>query len=344
VIRFLATCLLLLSSTTVSAQEATATFGSGEHALLMRSTTDIAIIRPALEAFLASHPDMRIDYEQWGSNALYANALSACSGESPAADAVFSSAVHQMVDLVNSACASSYRSGLTQALPPARRWRDELWGLTEEPAVLIYNRALVPEGDVPGSRFELLDLMRQKPEAYRGKIATYDIAASGLGYLFAFSDSSEATTFGALLEGFARTQAVATCCSAEIIEAVSQGRYLLGYNVLGSYVQNAAPANVGVILPEDYTMFLSRAYMIPRQARDPDAAAALLDFLLSVEGQALLSRAGLIYPEDPSETGLLPSAKRFIALAPPLLVAVDRSNAETFLSVWNTAFPPIAAP
>ena len=76
--------------------------------------------------------------------------------------------------------------------------------------------------DVPRSRFALLDMMRNRPDLLQRRIATYDIAASGLGYLFAHADSLEATTFGAMLEGFARVQAVATCCSSEIIDAVAE--------------------------------------------------------------------------------------------------------------------------
>ncbi|WP_068108333.1 ABC transporter substrate-binding protein [Tropicimonas marinistellae] len=331
-------CVSMLASGHAAAQEATVQFGTGAQRLNVRSTTDIAIIAPVLDGFIAENPQIRIDYEQWGSNALQENTRRACAGEIDAADAVFSSAVHHMVGLVNSACARSYRSALTDALAPTRRWRDELWGITEEPAVLIYNTEHVAPEDVPRSRFDLLDLMRRKPDSYRNRIATYDIEASGLGYLYAFSDSLEATTFGSLLEGFARTEAVATCCSAEIIDAVSEARFLLGYNVLGSYVQNAAAPNVGVILPEDYTVFLSRAYMITTGAKNPDAAQKLLDFLLSREGQNLLARSGMIYPDDPSETGLLPSAKRFVALAPPLLVALDRGTRERFLAFWSRSF------
>lgn len=327
-----------------AAQEAVARFGSGKVPLLVRSTTDISVIEPALEAFVQANPDLAIVYEQWGSNALYETSQKACAGEGQVADAVLSSASHQMVDLVNRACASRYRSERTAALPPPRRWRDELWGLTEEPAVIIYNTDLVAAEEVPRNRFALLDLMRQKPDAYRGRIATYDIEESGLGYLYAFSDSLEATTFGALLEGFARTEAVATCCSAEIINSVAEGRFLIAYNVLGSYVQNGAAANVGVILPEDYTLFMSRAYLIPRGAANRVGAERLLDFMLSEAGQRIIRDKGLVFEDDPALGGLLPSARRFIALDPPLLVALDQQKVERFVLRWRNAFSAPVSP
>ncbi|WP_170451869.1 ABC transporter substrate-binding protein [Ruegeria arenilitoris] len=339
-IRFLiplALCLLTLGTRT-AAQEAVTEFGTGPTPLLVRSTTDIGIIRPVMEQFAAQNPDLTITYEQWGSNALFQHSKTACkTGHSPA-DAVFSSAVQQMVWLVNAACAHRYSSALTQALPPARRWRDELWGITTEPAVIVYNKDRLDDLEVPRSRFALLDAMRTRPDLLRGRVATYDIAASGLGYLFAYGDSLEATTFGSLIEGFARIDAIATCCSAEIIRDVAEGRFLIAYNVLGSYVANAQDPAVGVILPEDYTLVLSRAFLIPKNAGNSVAAARLLDFLLSAQAQDLLATSGLVSRMDSAETGLTPSARRFIPLSPALLVASDPNRRAELFKLWNDAF------
>lgn len=336
--------LLLATTAAVHAQEDTARFGTGPTVLTLRSTTDITILAPAIEQFVAANPDLTVAYEQWGSNDLFAISRKDCETGRPGADAVFSSGVHQLVWLVNAACAAPHQSPQTAALPPARRWRNELWGVTEEPAVIIYNTRQLSAEDVPRDRFALLDLMRQNPPELRRRIATYDIGASGLGYLFAYSDSLEATTFGALLEGFSRMEAVATCCSAEIIDGVSDGRYLIAYNVLGSYVESDLDPEVGIILPEDYTLILSRAYMIARTATQPEAAGRLLDFLLSTEGRAALTRVGLVKSWEASETGLLPSARRQIALSPTLLVALDQNRREKLFDLWDKAFAIDARP
>lgn len=324
------------------AQEAIQKFSTGnaenEIELVLRSTTDIDVLKPVVAAFVAENPAITVIYEQWGSNALYENSLAACEGALPAADAVFSSGVHQMIDLVNRACASPYISGQTAALPRSRRWRDELWGVTKEPAVIIYNTELVPAADAPRTRFALLDLMRRPNSIYQGKIATYDIEASGLGYLFAFMDSLEATTFGALLEGFSRTQAIATCCSSEIIKGVAEGKYLIAYNVLGSYVDELSSEKIGVILPEDYTFFLSRAFMIPKNARYKDQAATLLDFMLSAKGQEILRQSNLVFREDSDLVRLPESAERTIAIEPTLLVASDQHQRARFMALWGSAF------
>lgn len=337
-IRAALTALAILTALPAHTAEDTAVFGSETgRPLLFRSTTDIRVLGPTIQEFTRLNPDVRVIYEQWGSNALFDESRSDCD-QGHGADAILSSAVHQMVELVNSACAAPYRSAYTDALHIDRRWRDELWGITREAAVIIYNTALVPPADVPHSRFELLDLMRRNNPAYQDRIATYDIEASGLGYLFAFSDSLEASTFGALLEGFSRVDAVATCCSNEIIQGVSSGRYLIAYNVLGSYVSTQYRDNVSVVMPEDYTLFLSRAYMIPRHARNQGDATRLLDFLLSARGEALLKESGLVQRRDPEETFLPESSERAIPIDPMLLVARDQHRRKRFIAQWRATF------
>ena len=345
---FLLFAAVLLHAGTVGAQEMTHLFGAEDapRRLVIRSTTDTDIFSGVVEAFLEERPGVSILYEQWGSNDLYELTSKDCRSGRDGADVVISSGVHQMVKLVNDACAAKYRSNLTQVLPQALRWRDELWGITREPAVIVYNRAEVPPVDVPRTRFDLLDLLRPEASPYAGRVATYDIEASGLGYLFAFMDSQEATTFGALLESLGRTGADATCCSAEIIEGVATGKYLLAYNVLGSYAEGFAREDdrIGIVLPQDYTLVLSRVLMIPKQAGNMADARAFLDFLLSLKGRAELRQALLIAPSLDGETAdtgeaISETALRPIGLSPSLLVALDRQKRDQFIRLWRGAFP-----
>lgn len=340
--------LLALLPGAAPALEAQRSFGDAAAGtrLLLRSTTDLAIFGPVIERFLARAPDIAVDYEQWGSNDLYDTALAECRAGQVGADLVISSGVHQMVRLVNDACAATYRSSATATLPAAQRWRDQLWGVTREPAVMVYNRALVPPAEIPRTRFDLLDLLRPEESRYAGKVATYDVESSGLGYLFAFADAREATTFGAVLESLGRTGAVATCCSAEIIAGVAEGDYLLAYNVLGSYAQvvERDDPRIGMVMPADYTLILSRAAMIPRNAAHPDAAGRLLDFLAGPEGQAALADVLLISAPSGNETGeegpvLSETALRPISLTPALIVALDRQKRASFIELWRKSFP-----
>ncbi len=306
--------------------------------LLMRTATDIDVLAPLLAAYTDINPDVGITIESWNTNDLYTVSDRACRDRQGAADLLISSAVDQMVKLANDGCARPHASSLTQALAATTNWRDEVFGVTSEPAVIVYNRDLVPPADAPQSRFDLLDLLRRQPQTYFGKVATYDIRDSGVGYMLAVLDSQQATTFGSLIEAFGRTGAVATCCSAEIIEGVAAGTYLIAYNVLGSYAlaRAADDPRLAVVLPEDYTLVLSRAALIPKGAANPADAGALVDFMLSPAGRALLAGTHMIVDVAPEEQARL----RPIPLSPVLLVNLDRQKRALMLARWDETFPP----
>ena len=344
-LRFLIACLGLLAAPATGA-ELEATLGSTDadaQVVTLRTTTDFDVLAPVLEAFLEDRPGLSISYEQWGSNDLLDLTRADCASGKPGADLVISSAVHHMVALVNAGCASAHSSPMTQRLERDLTWRDELFGLTREPVVMVYNRDLVPPEDVPRSRFDLLDLLRPDNSRFRGRVATYDIEESGLGFLLAFADSLEATTFGSLLEAFGRSEAVTTCCSAEIIDRVIRGDYLVAYNVLGSYALDHAETEprLGVVAPSDYTLLLSRAAMIPRGASDPAGAGSILDYLLSDDGRRQLTRARLWTDLDEQDGAALDlpadtvAASRYIPLSLAMLVAMDAQTREAFIETWR---------
>lgn len=347
-IRRAALVLALMAGTGAAAQELVERIGPADatRELLVRSTTDLGVLRPVLESFLATEPGTALVYEQWLSNNLHHLSMTECAAGTPGADLVISSAVHQLVAFVNGACAASHVSEATAALPARLSWRDELWGITREPAVIVYDRDRLAPDEVPLSRFDLLDTLRTAPDRYAGRVATYDIEASGLGFLFAYADSLEATTFGGLLEAFGRIDAVATCCSAEIMQGVLDGEYLVAYNIIGSYAFALAEENpsLGIVAPADYTLILARGAVLPRAGRNRVLATRLIDYLLSPAGRQGLRQANLhadldmLIEKGAVPEGVGPSQLRPIELSPKLLVASDRHKRALFKDLWRKSF------
>ena len=319
----------------VPAAEASAT-------LRVQGATDPEFFAGLLSRFAALNPGLHVVYEDITTNALNGLAVAACAGTAPSADLVVSSSVDQQVKLVNDGCAQPHVSDATAAMPTWASWRDELFGLTFEPIVMVYNRDLVPPGKVPTSRFDLIDLLRPDHNLFTGRIATYDIEASGVGYLLAFADSQQATTFGRLIEAFGRNDVVATCCFKEIVDGVAMGKYLLAYNMFASYAlaRAATDKRIGIVAPSDYTLVLSRAAFIPKAAGNPDMAGALLDFALSEEGKRILATSSLMVSFTEEGGGVAPSLDgmpnlRPIAFSPVLLVGLDKEKRRLFLDLWN---------
>ncbi len=145
-------------------------------------------------------------------------------------------------------------------MPGWANLRNEAFGFSFEPAVIVYNSSLVPSEDIPLTRNALVELLRNKPGTYDGKVGTYGITLSGIGYLFAFFDSQQSSLFGGYWK-FGRARAVLEPTTGGILDRIETGELLIGYNLLGSYAygrkRDGAP--IGIVLPHDFTIVLSRA-------------------------------------------------------------------------------------
>jgi two-component system sensor histidine kinase TctE len=314
-------------------------------------TTDTGAMRPLIEDFQRLQPTLAVRYYEYTTNELDQRFRAQADAGAPQADLLISSAMDLQVRLVNDGYARTWRSDATAWLPAWARWRDQAFGFTFEPAVIVYDpRRLSPE-HVPATRFELIRLLRENPVRFSGRVGTYDIEASGVGYLFASQDSLQSSTFGRLIESLGRIGVRLACCTSELLAGIERGELLLAYNVLGSYAQAriAQGAPLAVMLPKDYTLIMARVALIPLQAPNAEAAGRLLDYLLSARGQALIAQASYLYALNPEVSGgssaqqlnvQVDGPLRPIGLGPGLLVYLDRLKRERFLKEWRASVYP----
>ncbi|TPW26268.1 ABC transporter substrate-binding protein [Pararhizobium mangrovi] len=350
--RMIATLLVLLLGTNAGAAASRTQFdaasGDVRETLTIASVTDLWAFRPLIAAFQSRHPEVAISYLQDTSRNLDERARAACRDGAFLADVIVSTADAEQVRFVNDGCSQPIAAPAIDALPEWAHWRGEVVGLTVEPGVIVYNRAGVAADEVPRDRFALVDLLRRS-ERFTGRIGTYDIVRSGVGYLFAFEDAVQATTWGRLIESFGRNDVGTYCCTGEILDRVADGRLLLGYNVLGSYAMARARKDprIGIVFPRDYTLALTRAALVPKAAHEPELASAFIAFALSRAGRTALEKgAGLM----PAATGIATlQAKiggsgppiRPVALSPALLVALDEAKKTMFLKQWRQSIASV---
>ena len=317
--------------------------------LTIESTTDLAIFDPIIRAFQKQASHIAVRYEEKTTNELNDEVAAACNRGAFIADLVISSSIDQQLKLVNDGCGLATDIAAAGQLPDWAQWRDELFGLTFEPAVIVYNKAWFVGRHVPESRFDLIDLLRES-DAFNGRVGTYDIETSGVGYLLAFLDAAQATTWGRLVESLGRNTAQLFCCTADILDRVADGRLLIGYNVLGSYAQARAASDdrVGVVLPSDYTLVLSRAAFVSRDAGQPELATQFLNFALRPQGQQIFSGPSRLLSaanglEQLFEGGQFsstdPQSLRPVPFTPALLVGLDGAKRKFFLEQWRAALP-----
>jgi two-component system, OmpR family, sensor histidine kinase TctE len=315
--------------------------------LVIAGTTDTTLFTPFITGFQAENPGLAVDYTEVDSIALYQGFLDGTLTP----DLLISSASDLQMKLANDGHALAHASPWLDQLPDWAQWRAEVIGFTYEPAVIIYNPGLLAEGPLPRTHLELAELLEREPARFAGRVATYDIVRSGVGYLLAAQDQQISSQFWRLAAAFGRVGARLSDSSPGILDAVAAGDLALGYNVLGSYAfaRQAEGAGIGIIVPDDYVLVLTRTMLIPRRAANPDLARAFVDFALSPPGQAIAAGRTALGAVMPGNTGnwtpdriaaMGNGAVQPIALAPVLLVALDPQRRSRFLATWTEIVAP----
>lgn len=313
-----------------------------EAVVVIGSTTDMHEIGGLLAAFRQTYPFVRVVYQERQSRELYDQIVDATRRRAPTPDLVWSSAMDLQIKLVNDGYVQPYASPEKPYLPPWAIWKNEAYGVTAEPFVFVYNSRLVPPGDVPSTHPGFTRLLRSKPQ-YRGRIAAFDPVRSGAGYLGLTQDEAASRDVWELVAALGASRVQLHDSSRSLIAAVASGRQALGYNVIGSYAFEAAAQNpaVKVVIPQDYALIMSRIMLIPNEARHPNAAKLLLDFLLSRRGQLELAKAymGPVRNDVPTRRGTKPSptVARPVRIGPALLANLDQIKRRRFIARWQQA-------
>ena len=283
------------------------------------STGDIAVFAPVVEAFLVANPSVAVDYV-----AVSSTQLVAALREGEAFDVALSSAMDLQMKIANDGGARIWRSDATARLPRHAVWGDRLFAFTREPATIVLSPSAFAGLELPRTRQALIETLRAHPERFRGKVGTYDVRDSGLGFLFATQDARASDTYWRLMEVLGTLDVRLYCCSGAMIEDVAAGRLALAYNVLGGYVGERT-AGIAVIEPRDFTTVMMRTALIPTASRRPALAGRFIDHLVSGE----MTSPGVDAGEQ--------AARRLIRLGPGLLVYLDRLKRALFLEEWRSA-------
>jgi two-component system sensor histidine kinase TctE len=310
--------------------------------LVIAGRTDTPVVAPLIQGFQSQRPDVTVVYREISSRDLYEATV---DGRLTQVDVLMSSASDLQIRLANDGYAQSYASPYASKLPSWAVWRHEVYGFTFEPAVIVYNPKRFTDATVPRSRQDILRLLEREQASLQGRVGTYDIATSSLGYLLAEQDELVSSNFWGLANAMGQVGVRLSPTSAQILDAIEHDELDLAYNVLGSYAlsRQATGSKIGVVFPQDYVLVLARSVLISRRAPSPDLARALVDWLLSPAGQQVASShaaLGSIMEDTPgrwtSEAVLARSQGivQPVVLSPALLVGLDQRRHSRFVQNW----------
>jgi iron(III) transport system substrate-binding protein len=339
--------LTLLASPALAETTLYPALGAGGQELVIYSTLDSQHASPLIEAFQAGNPDVAIRYEDMLASDIAARVIAETDAGQKTADFLFSSAQDLQLKLANDGYGQMAAVPEARDWPALAKWQDIAFALTYEPAVLVYHKPSFPDGP-PQSRLELLSWLADNPASLTGRIGTYDIERSAVGYLFLARDAEHFPDIWSLLRAMGEAGLQTFATSQDIIDRVADGRLVLGYNILGSYAAEQAQLapDLGLVLLRDYTVVASRVAMVPRAAGSPKLGRAFLAFLMSDAGQTLLSdklRLPTVSPGIPDGSGALAmrdafgNQLRLIPVSPGVLVYLDQAKRQRLLRLWRQA-------
>jgi iron(III) transport system substrate-binding protein len=251
-----------------------------EGKVVIYSALDTKAAQPLIRDFNALYPDIKVEYNDMNSTEMYNRFIAESASGQGGADVMWSSAMDLQVKLVEDGKAMTYMSPEAPKLPAWAVYKNQAYGTTYEPAVFIYNKRLVTGNEIPQDHASFAKVLASDTAKFKGKVTTYDIV----------QDSKYFPGMKDLEKGFGATSYRVYASTGNMLEKVSSGEHLLGYNVLGSYalVRAKKDPNLGVVLPKDYTLILSRVIFIGKGAKNPNAAKLWVDYILSQRGQKMI--------------------------------------------------------
>jgi iron(III) transport system substrate-binding protein len=290
-----------LSTSTASETLAAPATGSGEPAavsgkLVVYSGRSEPLIQPVLDAFQARYPDVDILLKA-GSNSELANALIE-EQTNPQADVFITTELFTIQSLGQQGIFQPYRPGGADQLDAEFIGPDDTWvGLTRRARVIMYNTDLVAADDLPTSIFDLTD------PKWKGKIAAAGSTNGSMqAQIAAMRQQLGEEASEAWLQGLLDNEVTFFGGHTDVRKAVGAGEFALGLvNHYYYYLQQAEGSPVGIIFPDqgdDQIGLITNvtAAAIVKGGANSSAAQALIDFLISSDGQKMFAELNYEYP------------------------------------------------
>lgn len=319
-----------------------------EGKVVIYSTTDTAAAAALINDFKTLYPGISVEYNDMNSTELYNRFISEQAAGGGSADVLWSSSMDLQIKLVNDGNAMSYASPEIKSMPAWSVWKNEAFGTTYEAIAIVYNKRLLTGDEIPQSHADMVRVFAQKADKVKGKVTTYDIEKSGVGFMLITQDSKHNPQFWDFAKALGAVGPRFQSSSGTMMERISSGENLLGFNIFSSYALLRAKKDpsIGIVYPKDYTMVMSRVMFASKTAKNPNAAKLWVDYILSKRGQTVIANQaelGSIRADvegDQTLAGLtktLGNTLRPIPVGPELLAYLDQTKRLEFLKQWQQA-------
>ncbi|RST83837.1 extracellular solute-binding protein [Aquibium carbonis] len=273
---FLAGAALLGAATGASAVEGTLTLYTSQPNNDAQQTID---------AFMAKHPGVTVTFVRDGTTTLMARLLAELEAGASPADVLLIADSVTMEDLASDGKLLAYPEADVSAYDAAIQDPERMWFPTKLITTGIIYNTNAPM--VPASWSDLL-----KEEA-KGQVAMPSPLTSGAALIHTQAIVANLEQGWSYYEQLAANGAQASGGNGGVLQAVAGGEKLYGMIVEFLPIREKAKgAPVEFVFPTEGVSAISEPVAILSGTKNPDAAKAFVDFLVSREGQELAASQG----------------------------------------------------
>ena len=297
--------------------------------LVLYTSQPNADAQRTVDAFVAAHPGVEVEWVRDGTTQMMAKLAAEFEAGAPQPDVLLIADSVTMEGLKAQGRLMAHPDADVAAYDPAIMDPDRTWFSTKLITTgIAYNTAAPTQ---PASYKDLAPLAGQfaMPSPLTSGAATIHMVAltgrDDLGWRF-YEDLADG---GALAQGG----------NGAVMTAIASGEKLYGFLVDFLVIREKAKgAPVEFVFPEEGVSAVTEPVAILSTARNPEAARAFVDFLISPEGQQLAADMGYL-PAHPAITppeGFPPlSDIRLLDFDPAAALSGDEENKKKFVDIFG---------
>jgi iron(III) transport system substrate-binding protein len=316
--------LAALLPAAASAQEA-----SGK--LVLYTSQPNTDAQQTIDAFKARHPKVDASFVRDGTPRVLAKLRAEIEAGGPQADVLLIADSVTMEGLKKEGRLLAHERADVSAYPAGTHDPQKHWFATK-----LITTGIVYNAKAPFKPASWTDLL--KPEA-KGQVVMPSPLNSGAALIHAATLTGNLPGGWRYYEGLKGNGALAGGGNGDILKSVAGGEKLFGVIVDFMPIREKAKgAPVEFVFPQEGVSAVTEPAAILQGTKNPDAAKAFIDFLLSKEGQELALKQGYIpaHPEVPLPAGYPPRAAiKVMSFDAGRALADETRNKKTFADIFG---------
>jgi iron(III) transport system substrate-binding protein len=316
--------LAALLPAAASAQEA-----SGK--LILYTSQPNTDAQQTIDTFKARHPKVDASFVRDGTPRVLAKLRAEIEAGGPQADVLLIADSVTMEGLKREGRLLAHERADVSAYPAGTHDPQKHWFATK-----LITTGIVYNAKAPFKPASWTDLL--KPEA-KGQVVMPSPLNSGAALIHAATLTGNLPGGWRYYEGLKGNGALAGGGNGDILKSVAGGEKLFGVIVDFMPIREKAKgAPVEFVFPQEGVSAVTEPAAILRGTKNPDAAKAFIDFLLSKEGQELALKQGYIpaHPDVPLPAGYPPRAAiKVMSFDAGQALADEIRNKKTFADIFG---------